>query len=142
MNELRRASTYIFPDVEDLVPFEQNGDVERRKFMRHATSQFVAIKSKQDGSIAELVDLSSHGARIRLIDGTIPMTDELVLITFINRAASEGRVLWQQNEHIGVRFQAPFDHVEEALTVDHLGNGYFVEVMRLQNAARKSTGTT
>jgi PilZ domain len=136
MNEPRKVSTYISPDVEDLVPCEPNCDVERRKSVRHKASQFVALKSEQTGNIAELVDISNYGAKIRLIDGATLMINERVVITFINHAATECKVLWQENEHIGILFREPFDHVEEALTIEHLGNGYFVEIKRLQNAVR------
>lgn len=94
------------------------------------------MKSKLGSSIVDFVNLSRSGAKLKLLNGNVPNTDEKVTLTLFDNTTIQGVVSWLDTRHIGVSFLTPLEDVDDHLAFDDLGTAYFVNALNLQKKAK------
>jgi hypothetical protein len=133
----------ISVDAEDIVevtasnPSTPAGLEERRRHRRHGTVQHVAVTSARGCLIADLLDLSPEGAKLKIVSGTVPNRGEAISITLIDECTISGSVSWLNLSNIGISFKLPLSDVENMLSFETLGRSYFSKALRLQSRAAK-----
>lgn len=141
MAKQKKTWTTISVDAEDIVevtpgnPLTRAGREERRRHHRHGTAQHVAVTSERGCLIADLLDLSPEGAKLKIVSGTVPNRGEAISITLIDESTISGSVSWLNLSNIGITFEVPLSDVEDMLSFETLGRSYFSKALRLQSLA-------
>ena len=122
----------------DIVPATDLREAERRKDFRYSAHQHAAMRFRNANMICDLVDLSETGAKISILDGTVPNADEKLILTLFDGTLVEGTVTWIGEQHIGIEFRTPVTNVDDRLDFEDLGSAYFGKAVTLQKSTRRS----
>lgn len=142
MTRAKKLWPHVSPDVEDILEqpvtassSEQRN--ERRRHKRHEASQHVAISSRRGRLIGDLLDLSIEGAKLKIVDGTVPNEGDPISVTLIDGTIMTGFVSWLSATNIGLTFRDPVHNVEDKLTFENLGRTFFSSALQLQRRTQK-----
>lgn len=113
------------------------GQRERRKGSRFTDRQHVAIVNPRRRIICELVDISEHGAKLKLFDGAVPVEGEPVSLTLFDGTSVPSTVGWIRHELVGLRFLKPITRVEAHLIIEELGSDFYRKAIQLQKRVVK-----
>jgi c-di-GMP-binding flagellar brake protein YcgR len=122
----------------EIVPVTDLKGCERRTEFRHTAHQHVAVQFRNTTRICDLIDLSETGAKISILDGTVPNADENLILTLFDGTLVEGTVTWIGEQHIGIEFRTPVTNVDDRLDFEDLGSAYFGKAVTLQKSTRRS----
>jgi hypothetical protein len=143
MNNSRQDWTYISPDFEDIEdpativdPAHDSKSQDRRGHPRSVTSQHISISFGTTTLIADLVELSQFGTRLRIVNGAVPNLGSGLSITLFDGSKIAGTVMWLDASFIGVSFKTPVADLDDRLLFEDLGQAYFSRALVLQKATQ------
>lgn len=122
----------------EIIPATDLKHRDRRNEFRHTAHQHVAVQFRNTTRICDLIDLSETGAKISILDGTVPNADEKLILTLFDGTLVEGTVTWIGEQHIGIEFRTPVTNVDDRLDFEDLGSAYFGKAVTLQKSTRRS----
>lgn len=111
---------------------DQDGD--RRRNHRHQLAQHVGVVTRSGRLICDLLDLSSTGAKLSIVDGNIPRIDEPLILVLFDGTAVPALVKWVGRQRLGVTFVEDFADIEQYVDGDDVGLDYFRKAVRLQKS--------
>jgi hypothetical protein len=105
---------------------------DRRVDVRSDTDQLIVVRSETGDLVAELLDISASGARLRIRDGICPPVGDDIRIILLDKTELTGRIARVNGTSIGVAFDMKLLQPEDFLHHDHLGFDYYRIIQRLQ----------
>ena len=105
---------------------------ERRDRQRFDTSQHVELCVSKLVMAAELVNISDHGAKLRIARGLVPSIGRRVMIRLFDRTVTAGAICWVGRQDIGVAFFSDPINAEDYLHYDDLGQRYYAMILQQQ----------
>ncbi len=138
MKQPKNARTQFSRDAEDISEVPKDADVggaprgERRKHHRIDAAQHVVVERASGRIVADLVDLSAEGARLRILNGMVPKEGEAISISLLNGTNLSGTVSWLTSRDFGVALGTKLGDVEDLVMFEDLGEAYFSKALRLQ----------
>ncbi len=148
MTNSRKSWAHISANVEDIeevIPNRAGPDTagrpgpvkeDRRRSPRSATSQHVSVAYGNATVIADLVELSQTGARLRIVDGSLPNVRTRVSITLFDGSRIGGIVSWLKASYIGIGFDEPVADIDDRLLFEDLGQAYYSRALSLQKGTQ------
>lgn len=105
---------------------------ERRVDKREPARDLVELHSERSIALAELLDVSQSGIRLRLRNGLQPSEFESVSIRLVGGSYLSGVVMWIEGAEIGVGF--PKDRVEilDSLWPETQGAAWYRSLVEFQ----------
>lgn len=111
---------------------------ERRIDERAGTDQPILVRSETGDLVAELLDLSASGAKLRIREGMCPPVGEDVKLVLLDKTEFTGAIARIDGTAIGVAFDVKLLQPEDYLHHDHLGFDYYRIIQRLQSRRVRS----
>ncbi len=111
---------------------ESDGD--RRRTHRHQLAQHVGVVTRSGKLICDLLDLSSTGAKLSIVDGNVPRIDEPLILVLLDGTTVPALVKWVGRQRLGITFLESFADIEQYVDGDDVGLDYFRAAVRLQKS--------
>jgi len=105
---------------------------ERRMFERFKTEQLVELGVQSQLILAELINLSDSGARLRIAKGVIPAAGRCVSVRLLDRTILLGVTRWTDFEQIGVQFLGAAINPQDYLSYEDHGQKMFSMILQQQ----------
>lgn len=105
---------------------------ERRRTDRSIDTQNVAIFNHRTRLICDLMNLSAGGAKLRILDGTVPALCEPLALMLLDGTLVPAVVAWINTNTIGLEFLKPLTEPEQHLVFEAMGRGYYGKAIELQ----------
>jgi len=112
-------------------------DLERRRAQRFKTAQLVELCIQNLTMAAELVDLSTGGAKLRISAGRGAKIGSWVAIRLLDQTVFLGVTRWKDVENIGMQFLNATMQVEDYLHYDDRGEQMFSLILSQQRRLRR-----
>jgi hypothetical protein len=128
----RWVSNSRVPAAPTKLEQEVTAPYERRTKPRFSISQHVELCVPKLVMAAELVNLSDHGAKLRIASGLVPAIGRRVMIRLLDRTLVTGVTRWNGQQDIGVEFLANPINAEDHLFPDSLGQLYYALIVQQQ----------
>lgn len=136
----------ISPDCDDIQEISRDCahanpslDRNRRRTERNPTRQYTSLTFGTTTLIADLVELSRDGARVRIVDGTRPALHAAVSITLFDGYKVDGSIIWSDSNYAGIAFTTPISDLDDRLQFEDLGQGFFSRALALQKVSRSKS---
>lgn len=110
----------------------QYHDIERRGSGRINERQHVAIFNRRIQLVCDLVNLSLTGAKLRIVEGAVPLEGEPLALTLLDGTSIATVVSWVNSKFVGLVFLRPLTSLDPHLTLEELGRYYFGKAVALQ----------
>jgi hypothetical protein len=114
-------------------PLSRGSSIERRVHERLSFSQVIRVETTHSRCVADLVEMSSTGARIRAPFGVPLDQGQSARLTLLDGTHLRCRIVWSGRRAVGVRFEqlvaAPWEHLDP----EHLGRDFFTRILEVQN---------
>lgn len=114
-------------------PLSRGSSIERRLHERLSFSQMVRVETTRDRCLADLVEMSSTGARIQAPFGVPLDQGQTARLTLLDGTHLRCRIVWSGRRAIGVRFEQLVATPLEHLDPEHLGRDFFARILEIQN---------
>ena len=106
---------------------------DRRIDARADTDQLILIRTGVGDLVAELLDISASGARVRLRDGLCPPVGYPITIVLLDKTELTGKIARVDGTSIGIAFDLKLLQPAEYLHYDHLGFDFYRTIQSLQS---------
>lgn len=106
--------------------------IERRGSGRIKERQHVAIFNRRIRLICDLVDMSQTGAKLRIVEGAIPLVGDPLALTLLDGTSIAAIVSWVDAKFIGLEFLNALTSLDPHLVLEDLGRSYFGKAVALQ----------
>ncbi len=125
---------YAFEDIEIQPKPVQSPHAQgnQRAAIRYSTSQLAELQYREQTAVVEAIDVSSRGARCRIVSGFAPMDDYGVKLVFLTGIQRSGKICWSSTSDFGIQFDDEIDDPEDLTHFEHLGVDYYQSIIRLQ----------
>ena len=134
----------LAPDVETLEECTAEGPAarstfkERRRHARSNATQHAAVHSTHGSLICDLVELSTAGARLLVVSGSVPNKGDIVRLALLDGTQLNGTAVWKTGTDIGISFETHLHDIEDRLGLESLGRAYFAQALKLQQTSRNN----
>lgn len=105
---------------------------DRRIDARADTEQLIVVRTGAGDLVAELLDISASGARLRIREGLCPPVGYDITIVLLDKTELTGCIARVEGTSIGVAFDLKLLQPDDYLHHDHLGFDYYRTIQRLQ----------
>ncbi|MEM9028178.1 MAG: PilZ domain-containing protein [Pseudomonadota bacterium] len=106
--------------------------LERRRTERVPTGYNVSFRMPEFQNLAELIDISATGCRIRVRNGLAPYDHGLIRISTMDQSQIDGKVIWVSGQDCGVIFSQLIPDVFDFVHFDHLGEEFYWRIAEMQ----------
>lgn len=103
---------------------------ENRRGERRPAIELLTLKTDLCVTRAEMQNLSSHGALLKIAEGYVPNSSDKVTLQFVDGRYLWGIIVWTQNEYLGVSLGHPLDDIGHFLNAEGRGDNYFRQLLR------------
>lgn len=114
-------------------PRSRGASLERRLHERLSFSQIVRVETTSNRCVADLVEMSSTGARLQAPFGVPLDRGQAARLTLLDGTHLRCRIVWSGRRAVGVRFEqlvaTPWEHLDP----EHLGRDFFARILEIQN---------
>lgn len=122
--------------IEIILPESAAGErrsthgAERRTLIRHDVSEPITLHSRRGCLTGQLADLSSTGARIYIVRGSVPAIGDAATIELLDQRYLCGEIAWVGDTEVGVAFARALPSVEEFVWSEARNPDWFRSVAR------------
>jgi hypothetical protein len=102
----------------------------RRIATRHAHFEHIVVQSEWGDLGGALLDLSSTGGQVRIVNGLLPFEGDEVTLRLVDAGHLCGRVTWVGDTSIGIAFDQPVASVEDILWPEQRGPEWYRHAAR------------
>ncbi len=115
------TSSYTAPHWHSAADAPQN----RRVADRHIHAEPAMIATEWGEIVGTLVDVSSTGVKVRVINGLVPFEGDEVTLRLVGAGQYAARIAWVSDEAIGIVLDQAIGNVEELLWLEQRGPEWY-----------------